>query len=330
MLSHVSILCFAASYTVALLSELSRLLFRAPLRQLITSGFTAAGLFAHTVYLIMRASPGPGAEPRLSSWFDWLLWIAWGVAVVYLALAVRRPQATLGIFMLPLVLVLIAVATRFRGLEQFNRSEALYIWGIMHGMALLLGTVVVLLGFAAGAMYLVQSYRLKRKLLPRPGFKLPSLEWLQRANKRALILSSCLLAAGLLAGTVLNLVKGEGGMPWTDPVVGTSGILFLWLVVVLLFEWLYRPAQQGRKVAYLTLASFVFLGLVLGIVLLSPSQHALTPREAPADSRPSRGAGSALLYGRPGTLARHETARSGRPTSELAHNSGVGSLGGRR
>jgi hypothetical protein len=67
-------------------------------------------------------------------------------------------------------------------------------------------------------------------------------------------------------------------MPWTDPVVWTSGILFVWLIIVLLFEFLYKPAQQGRKVAYLTLASFVFLGLVVGMVLIGPSEHASPQR----------------------------------------------------
>jgi ABC-type uncharacterized transport system permease subunit len=277
MLSHVSIICFAASYSVALLVEFSRLLFRAPIRHLLTVGFTAAGLFAHSGYLVMRSNPDPQQAPPLSSWFDWLLLIAWGVVVVYLVLAVRRPQAAVGVFMLPLVLLLIGVASQFRDAEPFPRSQAL---GLIHGTTLLLGSVVVMLGFLAGAMYLVQSHRLKRKLPPRPGFKLPSLEWLQRANKHSLVVSSCLLAAGLVSGTLLNLTKRQAGLPWTDPVVWTSGILFLWLFAVLLFESLYKPAQQGRKVAYLTLASFVFLALVVAMALVGPSRHVAPQRAA--------------------------------------------------
>lgn len=278
MLSHVSMFCFAASYAVALIGEVSRLFFRVPVRHLVTTGFTTAGLFAHTVYLVMRSNTSPTQAPPLSSWFDWLLLIAWGVAAVYLSLAIRRPQATVGIFMLPLVLLLIGIASLFRNAEAFPRSQSQYVWGVVHGSALLLGAVVVMLGFLAGAMYLVQSYRLKHKLLPRPGFKLPSLEWLQHANKHSLLVSSGLLAVGLLSGSVLNLLKSREGMPWTDPVVWTSAILFLWLVVVLCFESLYKPAQQGRKVAYLTLASFLFLALVLAIALFGPSQHATTLR----------------------------------------------------
>jgi len=277
-LSNVHISCFAASYTIALLLEVSRLFLRAPVRVIGTVGFTVAGLFAQTLYIVIRSSPDPRQPPPLSSWYDWLLLIAWGVAVAYLVIKLRRPEAAMGIFMLPLVLALLAVAWLFRDTPPFPREESLWAWGILHGGALLLGSVIVLLGFVAGLMYLIQSDRLKRKIPPRQGLRLPSLEWLQNANRRALITSSWMLAVGLLAGAALNIVKGRQGVPWTDPVVWTSGILFLWLTAVLLFEAMYQPARQGRKVAYLTLASFVFLGLVLAIVLLGPSQHAAAPR----------------------------------------------------
>jgi hypothetical protein len=36
---------------------------------------------------------------------------------------------------------------------------------------------------------------------------------------------------------------------------------------------LYKPAQQGRKVAYLTVASFVFLALVMALFVLGKTEH---------------------------------------------------------
>ena len=44
------------------------------------------------------------------------------------------------------------------------------------------------------------------------------------------------------------------------------------LLAATAFEWLYKPAQQGRKVAYLTVASFVFLAIVMA--MLVGSRHA--------------------------------------------------------
>ncbi|MCL4203689.1 MAG: cytochrome c biogenesis protein CcsA [Pirellulaceae bacterium] len=277
MLSQVHIVCFAASYLVALVLEVSRLFLRVSVRTIVGIGFTAAGLSAHTIYLVLRGSRDAADSPPLSSWYDWLLLAAWGVAAVYLVAAIRRPQAALGIFMLPVVLVLVGVAHLFRDVPPFPREHALTAWSMIHGIALLLGVVAVTLGFVAGIMYLVHSYRLKHKLPPRQGLRLPSLEWLQRANRQALIVSPCLVGIGLLSGVVMNLLKSEQGMGWSDPVVWTSGVLLAWLVLVLIFEMTYKPVQQGRKVAYLTVASFVFLALVLAIVLLVPSGHASVP-----------------------------------------------------
>lgn len=282
-LTHVHLSCFVASYAVALLLELCRLLLRTPARIVGTLGFATAGILAQTIYIVLRSSPDPRQAPPLTSWFDWLLLAAWGVAVAYLIVSLRRPQTPAGVFMLPLVLVLIAVASLFRHAEPFPRSQALYVWGIVHGMALLLGSVVGMLGFIAGVTYLAQSYRLKKKLPPPRGLKLPSLEWLQRVTQQALLLSSWILAAGLLSGVVLYLVQDRNRMPWNDPVLWISAVLFLWLAVVWVFQARYKPARQGRKVAYLTLASFVVLTLVLAMVLLVPSRHAnpLSPASPP-------------------------------------------------
>jgi ABC-type uncharacterized transport system permease subunit len=285
MLEGVQIFCFAASYATALGLEVARVFFRAPVRVVFAVGFAAAGLVAHTIYLVneaRHASPAAGEFP-LSSWRHWCLLAAWVLVVFYLALTVKRSARTLGLFTLPLVFLLIGVAWWFPELaEPFPRDAAYHHWSIVHGVSLLLGTVVVMLGFVAGLMYLVQSYRLKQKTPPRRGIQLPSLEWLQRMNEDSFILSTCLLAAGLISGVVLNLIRQSAAgpsLPWSDPVVWSSGLLFAWLAASSIFNFVYKPARQGQKVAYLTVASFVFLGLALGVVLFSPTSHA-SPREA--------------------------------------------------
>lgn len=273
MLTGVSLLCFTASYGVALLLEASRLLFRAPVRYVVMVLFATAGLLAHTIYLVMSAQKGlPGGLP-LSSWYEWCLLGAWVLAATYVGLVIRRPESAMGIFLLPMILGLIGVAYLLKGSPPFQRGEALQYWGILHGVSLLLGTVAVMLGFVAGLMYLVQSYRLKHKLPPRIGLKLPSLEWLQQFSERSLVISSVLLLIGIASGAAFNVVKQSPALAWTDPVVLISLGLAVWLVAALLFNGFYRPARQGRKVAYLTVASFVVMMLVLCIVW-SSSNHA--------------------------------------------------------
>ena len=311
----ISITCFAASYGVSLLLELSRLFFRATVRNVVMVGFALAGLIAHTLYLFGRVSEelARSSAAPLSSWYDFCLLAAWIVATAYLVLIVRRPDNAVGMFFVPLILCLIGLAVIFRDSAPFQPREALRWWRLIHGGALLVGTVAVSLGFATGLMYLVQAYRLKQKLPPRPGFRLPTLEWLQRFNGESLVVSTVALAVGLISGVVLNLLSRArmGGVAWTDPVVLSSAILFTWLFCVTLFEWLYRPARQGLKMAYLTLASFLFLMLALSFVLVG--EHASDKRdsrsrEEPTGSKESLGrtraslicgsaAGERLIYG---------------------------------
>jgi len=267
-LSRITLTCFASSYAVTLALEISRLWFRAAIRHVFMLIFAGAGFFAHTAYLVTLAQN----ELRrgivvYGSWYDWCLLAAWVLAGAYLGLTLRRPRNSVGIFILPLILAVLGISYLCQGLPPFPSAQARSYWQWIHGISLLIGTVSVVLGFATGVMYLVQSYRLKHKLPPRQGLQLPSLEWLQRFNREALLFSTIAMAFGVISGVTLT-VSSKGSVLWTDPVVITAGMLFVWLVGVMLFESVYRPARQGRKVAYLTMASFVFLSLSLLFVLL--------------------------------------------------------------
>jgi ABC-type uncharacterized transport system permease subunit len=280
-ISKIEIFCFAACYAITLALEVSRLFFRAPVRVAVMVGFALAGLLAHTLYLGGHGwqQLEQGAAP-LSSWFYWCLIGAWWLAAAFLVATVRRPRGNAGLFLLPLLLALIAVAGAFGDAQPFPPQSLPFRWGLVHGLALLLGTITIVLGFVAGLLYLWQSYRLKHKMPTGQGFRLPSLELLQRVNVQSLYYSAALLAVGVLSGMVLIVTapESENTVNWSDPLVITSLLLIAWLIVAVLFELLYRPARQGQKVAYLTVASFVIFGLVVGILLIGETKHATAPQ----------------------------------------------------
>ncbi len=73
-------------------------------------------------------------DSPFSNWHLWYLLAAWIVAAAYVALASSRPQASVGIFILPVVFRLaysLALASR----EEFTRDSAHTLWGMIHGMA---------------------------------------------------------------------------------------------------------------------------------------------------------------------------------------------------
>jgi len=274
-LSHVSETCFTACYALVMVLEISRLFFRVAVRHALVLAITAAGLFAHVVWFCLSARTT--ATTPLVSWYGWCMLIALALVFVYLWLRIRYPEKSLGLFLLPMVIGVIGTALLFLSdQEPIVTKASLSFWSILHGMALLLGSIAATLGFIAGIMYLVQSFRLKRKLPPRQGLRLPSLEQLQRYNYSLLTLSTGLLATGLLAGIIRKACLSfadETSAPWNPIVVISSVLLLLWLIITGLFEYFYKPARQGKKVAYLTVTSFILLGAVM--VLVFSAEHAV-------------------------------------------------------
>lgn len=299
MLSGISTTCFAASYALALVLEGTRLAFRSRARRVVRLAWGAAGLVAHTAYLAYRAVEG--RKLPLSTEYDWYLMAAWLLAALYLAASTLKPKVASGLFLLPLVLGLIGVAVFWADVHPFPQTRAARYWGMVHGAFWLLGSVAVSIGFVAGLMHLLHSYRLRHKLPQLRGLALPSLEWLERTGVRALVFSMGFLSVGFVSGLILNAVNRRQALddlPWSDPVIWSSGLLWAWLAAATVFIGVYRPARQGRKIAYLTVASFVVLAATLGAQRIWPTQHA-GPGQGPLPTGPkaSDAPGTRMLAG---------------------------------
>src|SRR6185295_3478541 len=106
---HVTVFCFLASYLVAFALELGRLLGRSRASRLVMLGFGLAGFVAHTLYLLNR-SQQTHLPPLLASTHDWMLVLAWILALSYLLLALVQKDLAVGMFALPVVLLLVASA----------------------------------------------------------------------------------------------------------------------------------------------------------------------------------------------------------------------------
>lgn len=296
ILREISVTCFFASYLVVLVLELLRLLGRIPGRGLAVIGMMVLGLFTHVAYLSIRvfADGNRTAEDAglLATWTEWLLMVALGMAVSYLVFYLRRPDTVVGFFFLPAILATIGLALSMNHLPPFSRTEAVEAWRSIHGWAMMLGSGTVLVGFLAGLMYLVQSARLKRKWAGS-GLRLPTLETLERLNRRCLVLSTIAVGTGVVAGFVMNLNRW-GQVGWTDRSVLFSCLLFAWLLTSTWVEYTFPAAHRGRKIVYLTMASFGFLVLaMLGVLTSAHGQSASLsgPRSGAFRPRPVEHAG---------------------------------------
>src|SRR5262249_30263961 len=95
VVERITIFCFAASYGVALALELWHLFQPRPILRLVSLGFGAAGLLAHTFFVVVQ--PLPLASPHGS-----LLFLAWILAVFYFYGSIHHARLAWGLFVLPL------------------------------------------------------------------------------------------------------------------------------------------------------------------------------------------------------------------------------------
>ncbi len=282
MLTGVSLTCFLFSYLAVLLLEIWRLFFKLPARQFLIMVGMSAGLLAHTIFLGNELF-GDQSTRFLSNWFQWVVLGAFGLAIACTYLMARNPSGNVGLFLIPLVLALIGIAVLVRNDQPFAADSAVTFWARVHGVSLLLGTMFIFQGFAFGVMYLVQSYRLKKKSKKRGFLRLPALEFLQSINRMTLFASATTLGAGMLSGIFLNLSR-DGRVAWFGSGILVSLALFVWALVAAILEVRSTNALGGRRGAFLSIASFVFLVIVLLFVMLST--HGQSSPNTPANSSP--------------------------------------------
>ncbi|MAT16827.1 MAG: hypothetical protein CMJ46_16330 [Planctomyces sp.] len=266
-IANVTVVCFLASYIVALIAEFFRLNNpKAWLRWLVLF-FSLAGFLAHTVYLIVR-SRVHGLPPLVGSSHDWSLVLSWLCVLYYLARTLRDQKLALGVFLFPIVILLTLsayfVSTDSSELVQEKGDRG---WALLHAAFLVLGIAGVLLSFITSMMYLFQHHRLKNKQAIPVGLRLPNLEKLAKINWWAVIVSVPLLTLGLISGfgLALHLKKTSEAheLSFGDPVILTSA--FLWIVMAVVFVFLLvKPRTKSRQVAWMTLwvAGFLVLTLV--------------------------------------------------------------------
>lgn len=262
-LDRVTLFCFFASYLAAFVLELTQFARPGRARRWLSLGFIAAGLVAHTAYLLTR-SRNSQLPPLLSSAHDWLLVLSWLIVVLLLAVLAWNRHLGIGLFGLPPVMLMVG-ASRYVNQGSDFASVDLYWWRMFHASLWVIGVAGVLVSFLLSLMFLVQHRRLKRKLGEPGERRLFSLERLGRWNWWAVIVSVPVLTLALVSGVALA-VWSRGTANQVD--LTQSGFLLtgaVWLGMAVLFGWLLTVRHAGgRSVAWRTLWA---CGLLLVMLL---------------------------------------------------------------
>jgi hypothetical protein len=267
--------CFLVAYGLVFCLEMARWIGLSPqgkswLMKLLIA-MTAIGLMTHTLYLLDRIFLTAVANTPwrlVSSWHDWGILSAWALAIAYGTLLLRRTESWIGLFVLPLLLILVGISLAVPK-DRLGEASSATVWRLVHGVAMTLGTMLVTLGFAMAIMYLVQAWRLKTKRPNQGVLRLPSLEYLQSLGSFCLLFSAGSIGFGVVSGVIMNLVQ-DGRVNWTDRGIVFSGGLFLWLTVASAVQWHLAKRGKGHFTAWMNILSFVIVGIALALVVSAP------------------------------------------------------------
>lgn len=233
---------------------------------------TVAG--AHLAYLVLLTVVFRHV-PVANAW-ESFTFVAFALAVVYLALEWRWKDKATGIFVMVPVLFFQVLSSAFvthsREVDEILRSP---LFGI-HVTAALLGYVALSVAAVYGAMYILLYRELKKHRVGLIFRRLPNLETLSRLNIGAVLFGWIGLTVAIIWGTIWarDLVSTgalSGGF-YTDPKFLLT--LILWVLYGLTLGGRYFFRWPNRQLAYLSMVAFVIMvGSSLAVNLFLPSFH---------------------------------------------------------
>ncbi|WP_297058079.1 c-type cytochrome biogenesis protein CcsB [Thermosulfurimonas sp.] len=229
-----------------------------------------AGFGLHTLSLALRALALKA--PPVISFHGATSFLAWAVAGVYFFFTLKGPKVyTLGTFLAPVVLLLVAVALLSPYAPAPLPPALRSIWLPFHATISLLSYAFFVVAAVAGFMYLLQERQVKRKMLGGIFRRLPPLESLDRLNEMSLKYGFPLLTVGIITGALW--AEKAWGSYWSwDPKETWS--LILWFIYAALLHERLIVGWRGRRAAIMALLGFVVWIISFFVVnLLLPGLH---------------------------------------------------------
>jgi cytochrome c-type biogenesis protein CcsB len=197
--------------------------------------------------------------------------LAWLMGLTFLVINRRLKLPILGAFVMPLMLAValpaLALPGRPRPLPPALHDTVLF----PHVLSAFFGDAVFGLAALVGLAYLLQERELKSRVQASALWaRLPSLELMDRLNRRLVVAGFALFSLAIVTGAVLAQQTWGSAFGWEPSELVA---LLTWLVYAGLIWARFQAGWQGRRAAVLTLVGF---GLsMVGLVGLGffPDRH---------------------------------------------------------
>jgi ABC-type transport system involved in cytochrome c biogenesis permease subunit len=235
---------------------------------------TAGVAASHLLYLALCTLEFQHV-PVANAW-EGFTFVAFSMAVVYLALEWRWKSQATGVFLLVPVLFFQILSSAFvahtREVDEILRSP---LFGV-HVTAALLGYVAFSVAAVYGAMYTLLYRELKKHRVGLIFRRLPNLETLSRMNMGAVLLGWIGLTLAIVWGSIwAGELTSAGQLPgpfYLDPKFLLT--VLLWALYGITLGGRFFLRWPNRQLAYLSMVAFVLMvGSSLAVNLLLPSFH---------------------------------------------------------
>jgi len=224
---------------------------------------TAGQWLLAVAFLVHAAAIGLGCKEYGGAEFfslrGGLVTIAWLAAGAYLVLQRLYRIPTVGAFIMPLILVVLAPALFLTSpslpgnLPETVRRPVL----TLHIVSALLGVAIFAIAFVVALMYLLQEREVKGKRFGALFSRLPSLDSLDQLNQRLVRAGFVVFSVALVLGAMVARHVWKTAWQWDPQQVSSLVIWGLYGVMV----QLRHTGWHGRRYALLTMVGFV---LVIG------------------------------------------------------------------
>jgi ABC-type uncharacterized transport system permease subunit len=218
------------------------------------------GWLVQTALLAFQAARAEGFP--WTSWGGVLNLFSWLVVSAYLVWGCRARFRLLGLVVMPLALVLFALAHAGGGTDVGARSDLSNLFLVLHVGLLLAAFAGFALAAALAALYLWQERRLKRHATSVLRVRVPPLASLDDLVGRTIAVALPALSLGMAVG--LARLQADEGF-WL--VIAATAVV--WLAYAALLVLRYALAVRGRRAAQLSLTAFALVVVALPLAHFS-------------------------------------------------------------
>jgi len=211
-----------------------------------------------------------GLQASRTEGFPWATWagslnlFVWLVVGAYLIWGCRARYRLLGLAVMPLAVLLLALARAGGGTGAAERSRFSNLFLVLHVGLVLVAFAGFTLAAALSALYLWQERRLKERASRVLSLRPPSLETLETLTARTIAFALPALTLGIGVGFLR--LREHGGR--FDALMGVT--LLTWAVYGAYLLLRFELGWRGRRAAYLALLGFL---LVITVRLALPVTH---------------------------------------------------------